>query len=213
MKCCDTFGAKLRLARKRANLTQKQLAERIGALHNSVSQWECGITRPSQDVIRALCGALEVTSDYLLGIAPAPAQITGVPVLPNLVAVNSRKVPILGDIAAGQPITTHRRYEDYADVDTELHCDIALRVTGDSMEPLIHKNDLVFIQLQDDVDDGQIAAVIVDDTATLKRVYHTRNGLQLVSENHKYAPMLFLPEDGFPVRILGRAVSFRRMLY
>lgn len=212
MKILDSFGAKLRLARKRANLTQKQLADQIGALHNSVSQWECGINRPSQDVIRALCDALGVTSDYLLGIAPAPAKIPGLPAIPELITVETRRVPVLGEIAAGQPITTRQKYDEYADTDTGLHCDIALRVNGDSMEPLIYKGDLVFLQLQEDVDDGQIAAVIVDDSATLKRVYHTRNGLQLVSENHKYPPMLFLPEDGFPVRILGRAIAFRRSL-
>lgn len=212
MKNCDGFGAKLRLARKRAGLTQKQLAERVGALHNSVSQWECGISRPTQDMIKTLCAVLGTTADFLLGIAPAPAQITGVPPLPNLISVNTRTVPVLGDIAAGQPILARHEYDEYARVDTELHCDFALRVAGDSMEPLILRNDLVFIQQADDVLDGQIAAVVVDDAATLKRVYHTRDGLQLISENHRYPPMLFLPEDGFPVRILGRAVSLRRGL-
>lgn len=212
MKVCDGFGTKLRLARKRASLTQKQLAERIGALHNSVSQWECGITRPSQDIIKLLCEELNVTADFLLGIAAAPALISGVPPLPNVIAFEPRKVPVLGDIAAGQPILARRQYEEYASVDGELHCDFALRVAGDSMEPLIYRNDIVFIQQADDVDDGQIAAVIVDDAATLKRVYHTRDGLQLISENHRYAPMLLKPEDGYPVRILGRAVAFRRML-
>lgn len=212
MKTCDGFGTKLRLARKRAGLTQKQLAERIGALHNSVSQWECGISRPTQAITRALCAELNITADYLLGLSAAPARIEGVPALPNLVAVTTRRVPVLGDIAAGQPIRAHHEYDETAAVDTEIHCDFALRVAGDSMEPLICRNDLVYIQLADDVDDGQIAAVIVDDAATLKRVYHQRDGLQLISENHKYPPMLFRPEDGFPVRILGRAVSFRRSL-
>ena len=212
MKSCDGFGTKLRIARKRANLTQRELAERIGARHNSISQWESGINRPSQDIIKALCNELNVTADFLLGIAAAPVRIEGLPAIPNLVAINKCRVPVLGDIAAGKPIIADRAYGEKADVDTELRCDFALRVAGDSMEPLILRNDLVFIQQADDVDDGQIAAVIVDDSATLKRVYHTRDGLQLISENHRYPPMLVKPEDGFPVRILGRAVSFRRIL-
>ena len=170
------------------------------------------MNRPSQDIIKALCAQLGVTADFLLGIAPAPVAIEGLPPLPNLVAISQCQIPMLGDIAAGKPILADRAYGEKADVDTGLHCDFALRVAGDSMEPLILRNDLVFIQQADDVDDGQIAAVIVDDSATLKRVYHTRDGLQLISENHRYAPMLVKPEDGFPVRILGRAVSFRRML-
>ena len=213
MKCLDTFGEKLRTARKRANLTQKQLAERIGALHNSVSQWECGITRPSQDVVKSLCAALDVTADYLLGIAPAPAKIDGLPTMPNLVSVSTRRVPVLGEIAAGQPITARQNYDEFVDADTGFNCDIALRVAGDSMEPLINKGDLVFLQLQDDVLDGQIAAVIVDESATLKRVYHIPGGLELISANPKYPPMHFFAEDGFSVRIFGRAVSFRRDLH
>ncbi|MDO4355809.1 MAG: XRE family transcriptional regulator [Clostridia bacterium] len=208
MHSTDTFGARLRQARRDAQLTQKELAQRIGALHNSVSQWETNVTRPSPDMVRALCEALHVTADHLLGLDEGSV---GLPA-PNLIRVHTRKVPVLGDIAAGEPIVAEREYGEYADVDDACRCDLALHVAGDSMEPLIHRGDLVFLQLADDVDDGQIAAVLIDDTATLKRVYHTRNGLQLVSENHKYAPMLILPEDGCPVRILGRAVSFRRAL-
>ena len=68
--------------------------------------------------------------------------------------------------------------------------------------------DIVFIRKQDDVDDGQIAAVIIDDRATLKRVYNIPGGLQLLSENPKYPPMIFTYPDFDSIRILGRAVSF-----
>ncbi len=204
----NTFGARLRQARRDARLTQKQLAQRIGALHNSVSQWETNVTRPSPDAVKALCAELHVTADYLLGLDTEPLR----PAAAHLTRVRMRKVPVLGDIAAGEPIVAEREYGEYAEVDESCCCDMALHVAGDSMEPLIQRGDVVFLQLADDVDDGQIAAVLIGDTATLKRVYHTRNGLQLVSENHRYAPMLVLPEDGCPVRILGRAVSFRRPL-
>ena len=73
----------------------------------------------------------------------------------------------------------------------------------------IMDGDLVFIRRQDDVDDGQIAAVVIDDRATLKRVYHIPNGLQLLSENPKYPPMIFTYPDCESIRILGRAVSFQ----
>ncbi len=76
----------------------------------------------------------------------------------------------------------------------------------------IRDGDLVFIRRQDDVDDGQIAAVIVDDSATLKRVYHVPNGLQLLSENSKYPPMLFTCPDCDSIRILGLAVGFQSRL-
>ena len=76
----------------------------------------------------------------------------------------------------------------------------------------IHHGDVVFIRKQDDVDDGQIAAVIIDEEATLKRVYHIKNGLQLIPMNSKYAPMVFTFDECDSIRILGKAVSFQSEL-
>ena len=91
--------------------------------------------------------------------------------------------------------------------------DFALRVSGDSMVGArIHDGDIVFIRQQDDVDDGQIAAVIIDDSATLKRVYHIPGGLQLLSENPKYPPMIFTYPGCGAIRIIGRAVAFQSSL-
>ena len=73
----------------------------------------------------------------------------------------------------------------------------------------IMDGDIVFIRAQDDVDDGEIAAVVLNDEATLKRVYHIKNGVQLLSENPKYAPMLFTLDDCDSIRILGKAVGFQ----
>ena len=76
----------------------------------------------------------------------------------------------------------------------------------------IHDGDLVFIRSQDDVDDGEIAAVVLNDEATLKRVYHIKNGLQLLSENPRYAPMIFTLDECDSIRILGKAVGFQSRL-
>lgn len=76
----------------------------------------------------------------------------------------------------------------------------------------IMDGDIVFLRAQDDVDDGQIAAVVVDQTATLKRVYHIRGGIQLLSENPRYAPMIFTMKDCDSIRILGLAVAFQSRL-
>ena len=125
------------------------------------------------------------------------------------------RVPVVGNVAAGSPILAQECIEDYLTFDTQglsgEH--FALRVRGDSMiGARIRDGDLVFIRRQDDVDDGQIAAVIVDDSATLKRVYHVPNGLQLLSENSKYPPMLFTCPDCDSIRILGLAVGFQSRL-
>ena len=112
-------------------------------------------------------------------------------------------------IAAGRPILCEEELEitDAADV----ACDFALRVAGDSMiGARIRDGDLVFIRRQDDVDDGQIAAVIVDDSATLKRVYHVPGGVQLISENPEYSPMLYTEDDVNDIHLIGLAVGFMR---
>ena len=126
----------------------------------------------------------------------------------GLLPVRRRRVPLLGDIAAGEPIYVEQSLQT-ADCDAAVHCDFALKVKGDSMTGArIRDGDIVYIRRQDDVNDGQIAAVIVDGEATLKRVYHVRNGLQLLSENPEYPPMLFTLEEYGSIRILGRAVGF-----
>ena len=76
----------------------------------------------------------------------------------------------------------------------------------------IHDGDVVYVRRQDDVDDGQIAAVMIDGEATLKRVYHIANGLQLLSENSKYPPMIFTLPERDDIRILGLAVAFTSRL-
>lgn len=124
-----------------------------------------------------------------------------------------KRVPILGEIAAGEPIYAEEEYGEYADCGCGIQCDFALRVHGDSMiGARIMDGDIVFLRAQDDVDDGQIAAVVVDQTATLKRVYHIRGGIQLLSENPRYAPMIFTMKDCDSIRILGLAVAFQSRL-
>ena len=143
---------------------------------------------------------------------PARREGPGLRNADSLVPVRRRRVPLLGAIAAGTPLMAEQTLEA-ADCDAALRCDFALRVKGDSMiGARIHDGDIVYIHRQDDVDDGQIAAVILGDEATLKRVYHIPNGLQLLSENPKYPPMVFTLDDCGSIRILGKAVGFSSRL-
>lgn len=120
-----------------------------------------------------------------------------------------RRVPVLGDIAAGEPIVAERVYDEYVDIpdDGTHRYDAALRVTGDSMAPKYQIGDLVLVRYQDDVDDGQIAAVCLDDTVTLKRIYHMPNGLQLISDNPAYPPMVYTNMEVNNAHLVGLAVG------
>ena len=213
---------KLMLLKSQNGLTTDALSERSGVPKGTINKLLNGATRnPTAGTLRRLAEALGCPVETLMS---RPEDIPGVYRLAEyaptehrlmesdvLVPVTRRRIPVLGSIAAGRPILCEEELEitDAADI----ACDFALRVVGDSMiGARIRDGDLVFIRRQDDVDDGQIAAVIVDDSATLKRVYHVPNGLQLLSENSKYPPMLFTCPDCDSIRILGLAVGFQSRL-
>lgn len=130
--------------------------------------------------------------------------------VPHLVPIRRKRIPLLGSVAAGEPIWAEAEFGEA--IDSDVDCDFALRVAGDSMSPLIERGDVVFIRSQPDVLDGQIAVVLIDNEATLKRVYHLSQGVQLVSINPAYAPMHFDSSNSDTLRILGRAVAYRRSL-
>ena len=124
------------------------------------------------------------------------------------------RVPVLGTIACGKPILAQENHEDMVGVPDDIHADFCLRCQGDSMiNARIYDGDIVFIRQQPSVENGEIAAVLIDDTAdvaetTLKRVYIYDSKVMLVAENPQYPPMSFEKEEMNSVRILGKAVAF-----
>ena len=211
------LGAKLARLKAENRLTTEALSQKSGVPRGTLNKLLNGETRnPTVATLAALAAALNCPLAELCQSADAiPGVRKGVDGLRNaasLLPVTRRKVPVLGAIAAGQPIYADETL-DAADCDGAPRCDFALRVRGDSMiGARIRDGDLVFIRAQEDVDDGQIAAVIIDDEATLKRVYHIKNGLQLLSENPNYPPMVFTLEEHAHIRVLGRAVGFTSQL-
>ena len=199
-------------------LTTDELSRLSGVPKGTLNKLLNGETRnPTIGTLAGLAQALNCPLETLTARdaeAPAPDAIPGVFRLNagDILPVRRRKIPLLGEIAAGRPIYAEETF-DATDCDAAMRCDFALRVHGDSMVGArIRNGDIVFIRRQDDVDDGQIAAVIVDDEATLKRVYHIKNGLQLLSENPDYPPMVFTLAEHASIRILGRAVGFQSPL-
>ena len=223
-----------KLARLKAErgLTTEALSQRSGVPRGTINKILNGETRnPTVGTLSALADALKCSLGLLtddsanLPAAERPTLPEGIPGVfrlgdvsaglrnaDSLLPVTRRKVPLIGAIAAGEPIYAEETL-DTTDCDASMHCDFALRVKGDSMVGArIQDGDIVFIRRQDDVDDGQIAAVIIDGEATLKRVYHIKNGLQLLPENPRYPPMVFTLEEYGSIRILGRAVGFTSKL-
>lgn len=200
------LGEKIRLLRHQHGMTLEEVGDACGVGKSTVRKWESGqIANMRRDKIALVAKALGVTPAYLMGWDDSPA----LPTMPaNIVPVKRHTVPLLGEIAAGQPIYADEEHDLCVAVDDDIRCDFALRVRGDSMiDAGIYDGDVVLVRQQEDVDDGQIAVVLIDDEATLKYLYHQPGGVQLVPANRRYSPWSYTGEAAAQVRILGLAVA------
>lgn len=197
----------LRLSKE---LSQEQLAAMTGYKdRTSIAKIEAGKVDLSQSKIIEFAKALDVSPSYLMGWNSSDdvdlTKIKGIMPLKKL-----RRIPILGQIACGNPILAEENYIGYFTADDKyLDSDFCLYAKGDSMTGAeIDDGDLVFIKKQSDVDDGEIAAVLIDDEATLKRVYKIADKVQLRADNPNYPP---IDLDGTQsVIILGKATHVLR---
>lgn len=197
-----TFGQRLRTARKEKRLTQKELAAKINAAHNSISNWENDQNMPDPDTIQNLCWALDVQPNYFFSVETAlPANIIPMPEM--------KKIPLIGSIACGVPILAEEHIEDYVDLPRHVKADFSLTCKGDSMiNARIFDGDIVYIRQQETVENGEIAAVLIGTEATLKRVRLFDDHIVLEPENPMYKPLVYWNEEMNTVRILGKAVAF-----
>ena len=131
---------------------------------------------------------------------------------PGALPITMQRVPLLGGIHAGEPTYAEEDFDGYAVLGSAVRCDFALRVVGDSMiNARIYDGDIVFIRKQDTVENGEIAAVLIDDETTLKRVRFIGGGMTMFCpENPKYEPIVVGGAgETRNVRILGKAVAFQ----
>jgi len=125
------------------------------------------------------------------------------------------EVPVLGRIAAGRPLLATENVEDTLPLPRAWvrgEEAFLLKVAGDSMAPLIQPGDLVMVKVQPRVARGEIAVVLVDDEATLKRVYEEAGGLVLKGDNPDFTPLRISPGETESVQVLGKVVGVYRNL-
>lgn len=197
----------LKRLRKAKKMTLEELAERLGTSKQTIHRYENGvIANVPRRKVEQLAAALGVTPSTLMGWKDDYADVKGV------MPISVKKLPIIGEIACGEPIYANEEHESFAVVDESLDADFCLRAHGDSMTGArILDGDIVFIRSQDTVDNGEIAAVIIGDEATLKRVYYYPNEEKLVlsPENPRYAPLVYIGEELSSIKIIGKAVAFQ----
>ena len=205
---------RLKTVRTDAGLSQKELADKLGMPLRTYGSYERGERDISTAILLNICKTLNVSSDYILGRAETnpdqPAEH-----FDNIFPVKLKKFPMLGEIACGKPIFADEERNNYVMADMDIYADFCLRAKGDSMvNARINDGDIVFIREMPMVDNGDIAAVVIEDEATLKRVYYypDKNKLVLNPENPRFEPLVYMGEELDHIRILGRAVYFMSAL-
>ena len=192
------------------NLTQEELAQRLGLQKSAIAKYESGrVENIKRSVLAKMAEILECSPTYLMGWDD---EQPAAPSYSNIFPLQRTRFPLLGPIACGEPIFCNEDRESYVEAGTDIHADFCLKARGDSMTGArILDGDIVFIQKDAPLEDGQIYAVVIDDEATLKRVYYDAEDhmLQLVAENPAYKPLIYTGEKLDHVHILGKAIAFQ----
>lgn len=164
--------------------------------------------------IEVIAKALNTTAQFIMGWDENESYNNDIFSIPGINPIpKTYKRPRLGTIACGEPILAEENIEAYDDIPDSIKCDFTLICKGDSMvNARINDGDIVYIKQQSQVDNGEIAAVLIDNEATLKRVYIYEDKVVLQPENTKYHPFVYTKEDMNNIRILGKAVGFTSLL-
>lgn len=217
IKYTDRFSENLKMLRKYKNLSQEKLADELNLSRSLIGMWESGQRKPSFETLELLADFFNIRLDDLSGrnINNSENKFNNVS---NIIPFpKTSKKPRLGVIACGEPILAEENIEDYDDVPDNMKCDFTLLCEGDSMiNARIYDGDIVYIREQPQVENGEIAACLVEGEfetkATLKRFYKYDDKIVLQSENPKYQPFVYVNEEMNKVRVIGKAVGFTSKL-
>lgn len=202
------IGNNIRKARELKGLTQDELAKRMGYKSRStIARIENGDNDVSQSKLKKFAEILDVSIDFLLDDGKDKASVS---------RPKGVRIPVLGNVAAGIPITAVTDVEDWEEIPEKLASSgtyFALRIKGQSMEPRIKDGDVVIVRQQSDVDTGDVAIVLVNgDEATVKEVKKLDTGIMLIGWNTAvYSPRFYSAKDikTLPVKIIGKVVELR----
>ena len=187
---------KIKRLRKQKGITQRELARLLYVAPTAVSAWERGKNYPLMDKLVMLANLFDVPVSHFFEGEEFDSENDTV------------LLPVYEKISCGGGVVSYDAVTEYTKVPKSWTCGgdyFLIRAEGDSMQGArIYDGDLLFIRKQDTVDDGEIAAVVVDDVVMLKRVYRNNTSFTLVSDNPKYPPLRFNPNTDSHIRIIGK---------
>lgn len=204
------IGEQIRYFRRKNGLSMEELARAIGVSRQTVHRYENGmIENIPRAKIEHMARVFGTTGAVLLGFEDSVYRLDGV--LP----LTKRRIPVLGEIACGAPVYADEAVESYAVPGDGVVADFCLKARGDSMTGArIYDGDLVFVRACSAVDNGEIGVVVIEDEATLKRVYYypDKEKLVLVPENTAYEPLVYIGSELEHIKVIGKAVAFQSMI-
>lgn len=206
-----TVGERMRIRRKEIGISAEKLSEKLGVSPATIYRYESGdIEKLPVSLLTPIAESLSTSEAYLMGWDDSNSiySIPGIEPLPKM-----KQVPLLGDIACGEPILAQENIEQLVSMPESMHADFALRCKGDSMiNAHIYDGSIVYIRQQPDVENGEIAAVIIDGEATLKRVYKYPGKVILQPENPDFPPLVYIGDEVNDMRIIGRAIAHTSLI-
>jgi len=210
-------GKRIQQRREELGLNLGDIAKEVGVAVSTIQRYEKGkIEKIKLPVIEAIAKALQVDPAWLLcqtdRMTVSSVEVSSIS---NLIPLpQTYRIPLVGEIACGSPILAEENVEEILEIPQHIKADFALRCHGDSMIGVhIHDGDIVYIRQQPDVDNGSIAAVCIENSATLKRVYKYPDKLVLSPANPQYEPLVYTGDELSQVRILGKAVGFISLIH
>lgn len=212
-----TLGDIIHTYRKEHEMSMEKFAAAAGISKAYISMLERNKTQrgdepsPSIDVYRSVARAIGIDTDELIRAVDGNVSIKTT--LPSNILPMPKMVrrPRLGTIACGKPILAVEDAEEFDMVPEDVNCDFTLKCKGDSMiNARIFDGDIVYIREQPEVENGQIAAVRIDDEATLKKVYYAPDSGRIVLRacNPLFADLVYEGDTLDQIQILGLAVGF-----
>ena len=200
----NNVGQRIFEARKRRKISRKEVADFLQVHETTIKRYEDGNTKKlPTDRLEKIAKYLNTSIEYLMGWEEEQKP-------------QGIKIPVLGTVAAGIPISAVEDILDYEEIPQTWKNQgdfFGLRIKGDSMKPDINDGDTVIVKQQTTANNGDIIIALVNgDDATCKKFEKLDNGIMLISNNSEYSPMYFSNEEVItkPVVIIGKVVELRR---
>ena len=209
-----TIGERIKQRRKKLGLSAEEVADKMGVSASTVYRYESSdILNMGIDKLELIAKALKTTPAALMGWEEDEKQFQKEKSARTKKGV---KIPVLGEVIAGVPIEAIEDILDYEEISEDMASQgeyFALKVKGDSMEPVFYAGDIVIVRQQPTADSGDIVIALVNgDESTIKKLKLTDDGLMLIPANSAYEPMYYTRKqiDTLPVSIIGKVVELRR---